>query len=483
MRTLTSSVPTTRLCRSGTQLRLNSSSGRVPNKGVRTLPAVPDRLKDAVAYFGNDSGFIGEDTPFVPAEKRQNLMKEVMGMQQNLKNVSKLDRLKTALEAARQTPANSHAWKEAYMFTRTSEQCTELIKSEFDDMPKGVPLWIDMTECEEARLPHLCQMPNGLVLMPTFSFEEYLNHYFQRIGEYDSMWFPVPRMGTKYDDFCSLPFPVCCTGKIQNMCSLATVAYERQGSSLAGAGQFGLVVNPNQTSTKFLSFPEMIRLAQKETFSAEEIEGFHPCLQRCFDTSKITFKRLTMKDAVAVMRNRPTAVPPVAQLELHLLMFELEHVKRVYVRNVNTPRWKRMLGKPESMTQIDIVVYEKSRENSRSIADRLTGWSFLKEFDSDVHVEITTEDVGTALGISAEAPVGSPAAPSADDASPRNVPGSLGRNATQLLYDNDVDGTMYRKMVWAQGGSLKSNLGYDDPLDIDEEKPRKPAASTSPFGI
>jgi hypothetical protein len=97
-------------------------------------------LKDAVAYFGNDSSFIGEDTPFVPAEKRQNLMKEVMGMQQNLKNVSKLDRLKTALEAARQTPANSNAWKEAYMFTRTSEQCAELIKNEYDDMPKGVPL-------------------------------------------------------------------------------------------------------------------------------------------------------------------------------------------------------------------------------------------------------------------------------------------------------------------------------------------------------
>jgi hypothetical protein len=453
--------------------QVRHASGRVPNKGIRELPAVPDRLKDAVAYFGNDSSFIGEDTPFVPAEKRQNLMKEVMGMQQNLKNVSKLDRLKTALEAARQTPANSNAWKEAYMFTRTSEQCTELIKNEFDDMPKGNPLWIDMTECEEARLPHLCQMPNGLILMPSFSFEEYMNHYFQRIGEYDTMWFPVPRMGTKYDDFCALPFPVCCTGKIQNMCSLATVAYERQGSQLmSGAGQFGLVVNPNQTSTKFLSFPEMIRLARKETFSADEIVGFHPCLQRCFDTSKITFKRLSMEDAVIAMKKRPTAVPPVAQLELHLLLFDLENISRVYVRNVNTPRWKRLLGKPESMTQIDIVVFEKSREASRVIADRLTGWSFLKEFDSDVHIEITTDDVGTSLGLSGEAPV--VVAPQGEAStestpSPRSVPGSLGRNATQLLYDNDVDGGMYRKMVWSQGGSLKSNLGYDDPLEVANE--------------
>ena len=465
------------LCGGGGVQQLRHSSGRVPNKGIRQLPSVPDRLKDAVAYFGNDSSFIGEDTPFVPAEKRQNLMKEVMGMQQNLKNVSKLDRLKTALEAARQTPANSNAWKEAYMFTRTSEQCAELIKNEFDDMPKGNPLWIDMTECEEARLPHLCQMPNGLIVMPSFSFEEYMNHYFQRIGEYDSMWFPVPRMGTKYDDFCSLPFPICCTGKIQNMCSLATIAYERQGSRLtSGAGQFGLVVNPSQTSTKFLSFPEMIRLAQKETFSAEEIVGFHPCLQRCFDTSKVNFKRLTLEEAASAMRKRPTAVPPVAQLELHLLLFDLDNVKRVYVRNVNTPRWKRLLGKPESMTQIDIVVFEKSREESRKIADRLTGWSFLKEFDSDVHIEVTTTDVGTSLGLSGQTPVVEASGAAADAASgaaqepsPRSVPGSLGRNATQLLYDNEVDGAMYQKMVWSQGGSLKSNLGYDDPLEVGDD--------------
>lgn len=403
-----------------------SLAGRVPSKGVREQPAVPDRLKDAVSYFGNQStNVVAEDTPYVPQDKRQNLVREVLGMHQNLKSASKLDRLKSALDAAQHTEANSEKWKEVYVFLRTTEQCGELVQDPTDVFPRGSALWIDLTECEEARLPHICQLPNGMLIFPAFSFEEYLNHYFQRLKIFDSVWFPVPRMGSKYEDFCNMEFPVCATGKIANMCTLATVAYD--------ANQFGISINLLQNTTKFLTYPEMIRISQKAPFSGETIEGFHPALQRTFNTTKLEVKRIaTRKELAEALASRPK-IPQIAQLELQLLIFEFNEIQQVYVRTVATPKWKQLLGKSETMTQIDIVLKEKDSTLSRAIAERLSGWSFLEEFQSDIHMEFGTEK------------------PSID-------------SKAMLLYDGEVDGAMFRAIAINNGPSLKELLDYDAPL-------------------
>ena len=401
-------------------------AGRVPSKGVREQPAVPDRLKNAVSYFGNQAtNVVGDDTPFVPQDKRQNLVREVLGMHQNLKSAAKLDRLKVALAAAQHTLPNSEKWKEVYVFLRTTEQCCELVKDETDYFPKGSSLWIDLTECEEQRMPHVCQMPNGMLVFPSFSFEEYLNHYFQRLKIFDAVWFPVPRMGSKYEEYCSMEFPVCATGKIANMCTLATVS--------VSATQFGLGVNLLQGTTKFLTYPEMIRIAQKAPFSGDTVEGFHPALQRTFDTTKMELKRIsTVAELRAALASRPS-IPQIAQLELQLLIFEFVEVEQIFVRTVATPKWKQMLGKSEVMTQIDVVLKQKDAKVSRAVAERLSGWSFLEEFQSDIHFEF-----GTVV-------------PPAD-------------SGAMLLYDGTVDGEMYRSMAANNGPSLKSLLDYDAPL-------------------
>eukprot|EP00744_Colponema_vietnamica_P023488 GILI01033991.1.p1 GENE.GILI01033991.1~~GILI01033991.1.p1 ORF type:complete len:301 (-),score=55.78 GILI01033991.1:62-856(-) len=264
-----------------------------------------------------------------------------------------------------------------------------------------------------------------MLVFPTFSFEEYLNHYFQRLSLYESMWFPVPRMGSKYDDFCNLEFPVCATGKVANMCTLATVAYD--------ASQFGISVNLLQNTTKFLTYPEMIRISQKAPFGGETIDGFHPALQRTFDTTKLTVKRIgTRRELAAALAARPK-IPQVAQLELQLLIFDITEVQQVFVRTVATPKWKQLLGKAETMTQIDVVLNKKDSTVSKSVAERLSGWSFLEEFQSDIHIEFCIER------------------PPED-------------SKAMLLYDSEIDGEMFRSTAANNGPSLKSLLDYDAPL-------------------
>lgn len=416
---------------------------RVPSKGYREQPTtIPDRIKDTMALFGTDMHNITseEDPPYVPEQQRRQMLHEVMSSTQNLKHMSKLDRLRTALDAVRNEPAGSDKWQEVYMFLRTTEMCTEVMRNESDVFPKGQKLWIEMELCEEKRVPVLLKLPNGMPVLPIFSLEEYHNHYFGRTDTFESCWFPVPRNGSQWEAFCELPFPVCVTGGIQHFSMLATVAL--------GGPQLGILVNPGQRSSKFITYPEMVSLTQMKrqkskernlSLKAPSAEGeaadwiFDVNLMTIFDTTKMPLVRMEPQELPALLRDRPP-IPPVAQLELHLLLHRYNEIHSVYVRTVDRPKWRTVFGASEKMTQIDVVC-EPGRKPDKEFFAHLQRWSFMKEFNSDVHVELTN------------------VAPTHDGTS----------NAFMCVYA-PADATLLRSMVSFKGQTLADQLGFNEPI-------------------
>ncbi|KAG5492295.1 hypothetical protein GH5_01212 [Leishmania sp. Ghana 2012 LV757] len=430
---------------------------RIPNKGYRRQPAVPDRMKDAMTTFGVDVHNVSadEDPPYVQEHQRQRMVQQVMSSSQNLKSLSKLDRLRSALDRVRNEPAGHEKWNEVYLFLRTTEMCTEVVANDSDVMPKGKKLWIEMELCEEKRVPVLMTLPNGMPVLPIFTMEEYMDAYFSRTNVFDSCWFPVPRNGTQWEEFCKLPFPVCVTGSIQHFSALATVAL--------GSHQLGILVNPGMRTSKFISYPEMVsltRLRQQQqknrrrtvtrcaatdgssTAAAVEESLFDENLMMTFDTTKMPLTRLEPQDLAACMAQRPP-IPPVAELELHLLLHVYPEIESVYIRTVDRPRWRRMLGASEKMTQIDVVC-DPEHKPDKCFFEHLRHWSFMKEFNSDVHVELTSQ-----------APV---------------QVGSTG--AFMCVYSNEVDGKPLRAMSTFKGRTLADQLGFNEPItDAQGNKP------------
>ncbi|KEG11944.1 hypothetical protein DQ04_02131080 [Trypanosoma grayi] len=411
--------------------------GRIPNKGYRQQPTVPDRLKDAMSLFGADAHNVTpDDPPYVPEEQRMHMTKEIMGSNQYMKNHSRLDRLRAALDAVHNEGPDHEGWKEVYLFLRTTEMCCELQKDPTDVFPKGKKLWINLDECEERRLPELMQMPNGMLVLPIFSMEEYLDHYFSRVEAFESCWFPIPRMGTRYEEFCKLPFPVAAVGGMQHFSALATVALQ--------PSQFGLLVNPGQRTSKFITYPEMVELARQKSMRPKdrstdmkrkngdiEEDLFERSFRCGFDTRKLTMQRVEPSRVLELLRNRPK-IPPVAQLELHLLLFAYEAISKVFVRTVDTPRWRRVFGATEKMTQID-VVFDGGKPD-RDIFESIKKWSFMAEFNSNVHIEFT-----------------------------KKVPEAREDDGMMVVYDS-ADGQLLRSMKAFRGVTLRRAIGYDEPL-------------------
>jgi hypothetical protein len=417
-----------------TPRRSMGSVPNAPNKGVREQPQVPDRLKDAVSYFGNNSqsNVIMEDTPYVPQDKRQNLLKEAMSMQQNMKSMTKMDRFRTAMSAVHELGPDDEGWADVYLFARTTEHCNELVRIPSDVFPRGAKLWIELESCEERRQPYFLKLPNGMVVLPVFSMEEYQDHFFSRLDIFEPVWFPVPRMGTRYEAFCKMPFPVCALGSIQRQAALATMAIP--------TSQFGILVNPGQRSSKFLTYPELIYLAtqKKHSFIANEgPEPFDRSLKRAFDTTTMPLVRMSPKEVMEHIKTRP-GIPQVALLELHLLLFNFSEVTEAYVKTVRRPAWKRLMGGPETLTQLDIVVSDTGNHRAwrGELQSVLQNWSFLKEFKTDVHIELLNKRQ-------------EPLDPSA-----------------MKLYDTHADGTFYRQHASVQKGalSLRQSLDFDAPL-------------------
>ncbi|CAJ1036986.1 hypothetical protein Q4I30_007631 [Leishmania utingensis] len=414
-------------------------------------------MKDTMATFGVDMHNVSadEDPPYVQEHQRQRMVQNVMSSSQNLRSMSKMDRLRLALDQVRNEPAGHEKWNEVYLFLRTTEMCTEVLTNGSDMFPKGKKLWIEMELCEEKRVPVLMVLPNGMPVLPIFTMEEYMDSYFSRTNVYDSCWFPVPRSGTQWEEFCKLPFPVCVTGNIQHFSTLATVAL--------GNHQLGILVNPGMRSSKFITYPEMVTLTQlrqqrrkhhqlavtqsttadgSAAAAAGKERLFDSNLMMTFDTTRILLRRLEPQDLDGCMAQRPP-IPPVAQLELHLLLHVYPEIESVYIRTVDRPRWRRMLGAPEMMTQIDVVC-NPARKPDASFVEHLQQWSFMKEFNSDVHVELTSR-----------APV---------------QEGSTG--AFMCVYSNEVDGKPLRAMTTFKGRTLADQLNFNEPItDSEGNKP------------
>ncbi|KPI85791.1 hypothetical protein ABL78_5148 [Leptomonas seymouri] len=424
---------------------------RVPSKGYREQPtAIPDRIKDTMAIFGTDMHSITseEDPPYVPEQQRRQMLQEVMSGTQNMKHMSKMDRLRTALDAVRNEPSGSDKWQEVYMFLRTTEMCTEVIKNESDTFPKGQKLWIEMELCEEKRVPALLKLPNGMPVLPIFSLEEYYDYYLGRTDSFESCWFPVPRGGSQWEEYCKLPFPVCVTGGIQHFSMLATVAL--------GGPQLGILVNPGQRSSKFITYPEMVTLTQMKrqksrdrnlslkTPSADGTSSewiFDINLMTTFDTTKMPLVRLEPQELPALLRERPS-IPPVAQLELQLLLFRYEEIQSVYIRTADRPKWRTVFGASEKMTQIDVVC-DPAKKPDKEFFTHLQRWSFMKEFNSDVHVELTS-----------------------------TVPKHTDPSDSFMCVYTQEDTALLRSMSTFKGLTLADQLGFNEPIaDAQGNKP------------
>lgn len=427
---------------------------RVPSKGYREQPtAIPDRIKDTMAVFGTDmhNFTADEDPPYVPEQQRRQMLQEVMTSTQNHKHMTKLDRLRTSLDAVRNEPSGCDKWQEVYMFLRTTEMCTEVMRNDSDVFPKGQKLWIEMELCEEKRVPTLLKLPNGMPVLPIFSLEEYYDHYLGRTDAFESCWFPIPRGGSQWEEFCKLPFPVCVTGGIQHFSMLATMAL--------GGPQLGILINPGQRSSKFITYPEMVTLTQMKRQkskdrnlslkvpAADGSEGsdfiFDVNLMTTFDTTKMPAVRLEPQELPALLRTRPP-IPPVAQLELQLLLYKYEEIHSVYIRTVDRPKWRTVFGASEKMTQIDVVC-DPARKPNKEFFAHLQRWSFMKEFNSDVHVELTST------------------APTQDD--------GLTGNSFMCVYGQQ-DATLLRSMSTYKGHTLADQLGFNEPIsDAQGNKP------------
>lgn len=414
---------------------------RVPNKGYRVQPPVPDRLKDALSQFGcyPDLTTGDADPQYISEEQRPSVMNQIMTGVQHLRNYSKLDRLRTGLDQARTEKPDSSKWDEVYMFLRTTSMCCELQSLEWDSFPSGQKLWIELEECEEKRLPMLMALPNGMLVVPMFSMEEYLDNYFSRCDVYQSCWFPCPRMGSQREVFEKMTFPVCATGDITKLSALATVALRPY--------QFAILINPGQRSSKFITYPEMVSLTKEKrlpgknrALSIVDKDGncrFDSHLVRCFDTSKMPVNRVEPHQVEALMSRRPP-LPPIAQMELHLLLSPFAEIAEVYIRTAERPKWRTYLGASEVLTQIDVVPKQGAKVPVLFM-EHLQRWSYMSEFKMDVHVELNNT------------------APTSTDGHP-----------VMCVYTQE-DGRLWRGMCPAREKkpSIAEWIGYHDPI-VDE---------------
>lgn len=516
----------------------------IPNRsgsGYRLQPPVPDRLKDALSNYGTDTRNIfpdDEDPAYVPEERRKKMVSDIISSTSHMRNYSKMDRLRAALDKVHDCPSVEHeSWKELYLFLRTTEMCCEIIRFPKDVFPKGQKLWIELTECKEKRIPALLELPNGMVVVPVFSMEEYMDQFFSLVDAFESCWFPVPRMGSRYESFCAMPFPVAATGTLRCHSALATAAL-----ASCNIPPLGVLLNPGQRTSKFITYPEMVYLTEmmnrrvqdrvtdvvtphSKKDSKKEVpkngeredveedeqkwEAIFPLgLMTTFNTQKMEMKRIDPTEFQRKNTSRtppneegeqqafsPTPstntplhaamnaaekvhtdaspncllnavssiIPPIAQLELHLILHRFEEIAEVYIRTVKRPKWKKVFGGLPYFTQIDVIPFDAEKKPSAGFVEELKRWSFMKEFNTDVNISLTCEVPESATSLAGRT--------EEKDANSRF-------GACYRVYTPE-DGKMLRSMTTFHGITLANSLGYNDPL-VDENncKPYEPYGGT-----
>lgn len=231
-------------------------------------PQVPDRLRDAFAFYGTDvarteGGDDGDqDIPYRSPDQRKQMMQGMMGMHSHTISLASLDKVRTALDSVRRRDPTHDDWHHTNALLRTAEMCIELVPEPTDVFPPGDKCWVHLSETQVKRKPyvlHFRECGNTFCVLPVFTQEEYMTHYFQRMKSHETCWFPTPRMGSQRKEYLRNRFPVCAHGPLAKLAALAI------SMPPGGADEtFVMCINPFQQSTKFICYPEMVRLAASE---------------------------------------------------------------------------------------------------------------------------------------------------------------------------------------------------------------------------
>lgn len=352
---------------------------RPPGSGYHQAEKVPDRLRDAFAYFGADAQKYNPDSiPHKNENERKGMVHQVMGMHSNLRTLSSLDRVRITLDSARRKPSDDRIWNDLVVLMRTMEFCCELVEDPRDQFPEGEKLWIDLGECTWRRRPYVWQIgKTGPIVLPVFSYEEYIVHYFQRLKEFPSVWFPHPKMGTAREQYIKQRFPVLAHGNLRKLASLATIATPHQ---------FMICVNPTQESCRMLTYPELLHVAHARDSSDNSV-AFHQDLNRILDSRYWEGVRMD-PNSIQIDSKLEIVCPRIARDELQMLLFDISDILSVFVRVVPTRLFKRMTSTPLTT---EIIILSKTKELSTAAQARINGWSFLTECTNTVEVVVTNQ--------------------------------------------------------------------------------------------
>ena len=356
-----------------------STIRRCMGDGLFNRP-VPDRLRGTYEAYGTQVRSENDQT-YQPHANRSGLFSDVLGKPKNMNSYEKMDKIRAALEKARKETSESPLWADAFRAIRNNHMCCEILALPSDTYPVGEPRWIDLKECEVARVPYFAQLENGMIVLPVFSLEEYLISYFQRVERWDSISIPQVRAGTQWDPFCKLPFPVLSHGPLQKYCAFATVAVPNL--------QVGLVLDPYQPWSKFISYPEMLYYAKNKN---DEQLPFNSNLVQCVNTTKWNFKVVTHDEALTVVEADARRIPHIALLEMQLLLFGYPFIEKATVAAREKPVWKRVLSRgDDKFTLIEITVKTSlAQADMDHVAEAVKSWSYLSEYPTTVEVLFST---------------------------------------------------------------------------------------------
>ena len=226
---------------------------------------IPDRLRDAFAFYGADVTRAepednDQDIPYRSPDQRQQMMQGLLGMHSHTISLTTIDKVRIALDGVKRKPPEHEDWSFLNSLLRNSDMCLELVPEPTDVFPAGDKCWVHLSETQVRRKPyvlHFRECGNSFCVLPVFTQEEYLTHYFQRMKAHDATWFPMPRMGSQRKEFMKNKFPVCAHGPLAKLAALA-VSLRPQGPDET----FVMCINPFQSSSKFITYNEMVRLSK-----------------------------------------------------------------------------------------------------------------------------------------------------------------------------------------------------------------------------
>lgn len=388
-----------------------------PHSGAhhRQTLRVPDRLRDTVSYFGADAvTFPTDETSNSNKEQRDQMMRNLMSGHSNTYSHTSIDKLRIALEDCRRREETAPEWRTLWTFMRTMHFCTELVREPFDELPEADRLYIDLDTCRDRRRAYVWTMEDGTTVLPVFTLEEYIGHYFQRCKVFESQWFPIPRNGKCFNEYKTMDFPVIAHGGIHHMARLATAS--------AGQRPVLICVNPCQPACKFLTYPEMIEVAEaakkakpqyvrnegvEQSFghtanrgglrerielAKEEVAVWRhsTALHKVFDATKWSGRRVDPRHlppppTVATDGSPLVRVPDVAAAELKLLVFDFLDVTAVHAAEVRRPD-NTLLLRVTAVTQV--ADGDAAPTPVERVRERLAVWSFLTEADSDTEIAV-----------------------------------------------------------------------------------------------